>query len=548
MFATIPDELLLLIRSYLLVFSFIEGSVKDIETFVREESERSWRSFLAASNNQYWRTIRKETRIWSLKEKSFRKYLKDDWFRQYINERMTNPAQQLHCSFFIGAKEPQLNALVAEMVRESNVGCINTSGYCLTEFPSSQSLQTLSLAWSSSVERLGDFPNLESLQIWECPKLTAVGKMDKLKELHLTLKEITECVVSQFPLEQLEKLVIYGAIVKDFPKFSHRLKSLKDLNLSFSPFSDEFGSFIAQEHPFLNSLIKLRLQHFKLVDLFGLMNLRHLSIVGTPTQPISGKDKIYPKLKTFLWATLSNDRENLDFFRSELTNVSDFTFASRSTVEMKPIILHDRINSLSLYLKEIANIDCSPNRSFLKIMLYGCSLPDYSMFSNVQILLLKECFSLSDLTPFRNVPHLDLELLVRVKDFSCLGNQKYLKISKCDGLTDEAVSHFGNIFHLCVIDCKITVVNGLTHNRYIALESNDSLKEIHLPGKDYLCVIVRYCWVPVVVHLTGRVYSLETAENKRCSVKGLDGKCSYLNGEEVDNIQITQSIKDILIF
>jgi hypothetical protein len=548
MFATIPDELLLLIRSYLLVFSFIEGSVKDIETFVQEEAERSWRSFLAASNNQYWRTIRKETRIWSLNEKSFRNYLKDDWFRQYINERMTNPAQQLHCCFFIGSKEPQLNALVAEIVRESIIGCINTSGYCWTELPSSQSLQTLSLAWSSSVERLGDFPNLESLQIWECPKLKAVGRVDKLRELHLTLKEIEECVISQFPLEQLEKLVLYGQIVKDFPTFSHRLQSLKELDLSFSPFSDDYGTFIAQGYPFFSSLIKLRLQHFKLIDLSGLANLRHLSIVGTPTHPISGKNEIYPKLKSFLWATLSNDRENLDFFRSELTNVSDFTFSSRSTVEKNPVVLPDQINSLSLYLKEVANFDCSPNRSFHKIMLSGCSLTDYSKFSNVQILLLKECFNLSDLTPFKNIPYLDLELLVRVKDFSCLGNQKYLKIAKCDGLTDEAVSHFGNIFHLCVIGCNITVVNGLTHNRFIAFESNDSLKEIHLPGTDYICVIVRYCWVHVVVHLTGRIYSLETADNKKCSVKGLNGNCSYLNGEEVENIQITQSIKDVLIF
>jgi hypothetical protein len=533
-FATIPNDLLLIIRSYLIVFGIIEEDVEELENFVREESGRSWRNFLAASNNERWKSMRKDTRIWSLNEKSFRKYLKNELFRQYINDRMVHPSKQLHCRLFNGAKEPQLNSVVAEMLTASNLGCINVRGDTFSTFPSSVSLHTLSLGWSSSLERLGDFPNLKILQIYECIRLTTIGKMEKLRELHLHLAETGEHIIFQFPLEQLEKLVIYGPTVKDFSQFSQRLKSLKDLQLSFVSFYNNYGIFSAQQYPFVAELNKLRLEYFSEIDLSGMTGLRHLFVRGTRSHQISGTNDVYPQLKTFCYILISVEPQIMDLYRTKFTNVSEFTFLSPYNFETQPLLIHDRIKSISLYLKGMFNIHCSPNRSFHRVLLSGFAIPDYSMFCNVQRVYLSELTSLSDLSPFKDIPYLDLAHLSNGRDFSCLGNQRYLKIAQCDGVTDEAVSHFGNISHLSFFGCGISVIKGLTHNMFISFESNLKLKEIHLQGKDYIRVSVKRSWPPVAVYLTGRIYSLEIADNKRCSVEGLEGNCNYLNGEEVD--------------
>jgi hypothetical protein len=533
-FATIPNDVLLIIRSYIFIFRFedvVETETDELEIFVRQEPERNWRHFLAVSNSQCWKGVRNELRIWSLNEKSFRKYLTDDCFREYINERMINPAVQLHCR----SVEPldTINSLVAELVAGSSIGCLSINGYSLSDFPSSRFLRTLSIGRLSSfaLERLGDFPLLETLQLWECTDLTTIGKMDNLK--HLLLKDSNERVISQFPLEQLEKLVISGSIAVDFTKFSHRLKCLKDLHISllfYLPVDDRI--FTAQQHPFLNSLMKLRLEYFHEIDLTGLINLRHLSIIATPNDQISGKDGIYPNLLSFSWKTNSTTGEKLDFYRTKLTNVSEFTFLSSFTVEKEPLPLHDGLKSLTLQLRGLKFINPSPGRHFYSVKLSSSHLPDYSMFSNVQILYLKDCSTLIDLQPFRNVPYLHLETLRYAKDFSCLGNQRYLKISRCEGLNDEAVSHFGNIYYLCIFNCNVSVIEGLTHNRFIILDSNDKLKEIYLPGDDYILVAARYCFNFARIHLTGRVYSLEVSELGR-NMESLKLNCSYLNGKEV---------------
>jgi hypothetical protein len=535
-FASIPNDVLLIIRSYIFIFRLEDpdAGANELEIFVRQEPERSWRQFLAVSNSHCWKGVRNELRIWSLNEKSFRKYLTNDSFQRYVNERMINPALQLHCRSIDGLATPPdlINSLVAELVAGSNIGCLSINGYSLFDFPSSRFLHTLSIGPSSfALEQLGDFPVLETLQLWECTWLPTIGKMDSLKQLYL--KDINGGVVSQFPLEQLEKLVICGKTGRYFPKFAHRLKSLEELHIAllFS-LPGDYHTFAAQQLPFPNSLTKLRLEYFKEIDLTGLISLRHLSITATPNEQISGTDGIYPNLLSFSWKTTSTQGEKMDFYRTKLTNVSEFTFLSPSTVEKEPLPLHDSLTSLDLQLRGLNFINPSPGRHFYKVKLSNSHLADCSMFSNVQILHLKDCSTLIDLQPFKNVPYLHLESLRYAKDFSCLGSQRYLKISRCEGLNDEAVSHFGNIYHLCIFNCNISIINGLTHNRFIILDSNDKLKEIYLPGKDYIHVAARYCFNLARIHLTGRVYSLDISELGR-SMESLKRNCSYLNGKEM---------------
>jgi hypothetical protein len=88
MFLALPTELFLVIRNYLVEFD-VENDVDDVHGFIREESERSWRCFLAVGRT--YSLIRKERMVWSLNKMAFQKYSKNEQFRQYLNERMVNP-------------------------------------------------------------------------------------------------------------------------------------------------------------------------------------------------------------------------------------------------------------------------------------------------------------------------------------------------------------------------------------------------------------------------------------------------------------------------
>jgi hypothetical protein len=334
-------------------------------------------------------------------------------------------------------------------------------------------LHSLIISSSDLLQRLGNFPRLISLHLQECEGFTTVGEMDNLKELHL--HDMKGNVLSQFPIEQLEKLVISSRIVNDFPTISHRLRSLKDLQLDFTLHSVEDRVFIAQQYPFLNSLVKLHLKYFNEIDLIGLVNLRHLSIAETVAHRIRGKNFIYPNLKSFSFKTTSRREDKMDFSRTKLSNISEFTYVSPSTVENKPFPVPASRRSFSLHVKRMNFLHCPAGRSFHKVQLTESSWPDYSLFSNVQILNLRKC-SVVDVSPFKNIPYLDLDTLVNVKDFSCLGNQKYLKVAKCDGLSTDAVSHFGNVFHLCIINCRnVVAAKGLWRNQFLILKFNKGL-------------------------------------------------------------------------
>jgi hypothetical protein len=142
MISEIPNDVLLIIRSYIFIFRFeedAEAGEDEFETFVSQESEKSWRQFLSI---HCWTTVRNELRIWSLNEKAFLKYLIDDCFRGYINERMTNPALQLHCRSFnflrtFEKTDQMINSLlVSEMVAGSSIGYLSIYAYSLSDFPS----------------------------------------------------------------------------------------------------------------------------------------------------------------------------------------------------------------------------------------------------------------------------------------------------------------------------------------------------------------------------------------------------------------------------
>jgi hypothetical protein len=264
MFPSIPNDPLIIIRSYLVVdHKDNDKTGNELVTFLLRESERSWRNLLSTSKNHYCQRIRKETMIWSLRGVSLRKYYENQTFREYVNERMVSSRQQFRCSYDFSMREDRsLTSFVVDLAVTSNISCVSITAYPLTEFPSSPSLRALFLLKCSSLQQLGDFPNLTTLHVEVARNLEKVGDMGNIT--HIYLEEVNDDVIAQFALEQVESLTLIWA-GNSFADLS-LLKSIKDLFIcrSSSHTTKEFR-FSALQSPHLS---KLGLENFHSVEPF----------------------------------------------------------------------------------------------------------------------------------------------------------------------------------------------------------------------------------------------------------------------------------------
>jgi hypothetical protein len=528
MFRSLPNDVLIFIRSYLIAFGIVEQYVDEINQFVRQESERSWRNFLYASNSEYWKSIRKETMIWSLNGMAFKNYLTNTEFSRYISERISIPAQQLLCRTFQARKGFAMNNLMVDAVETSSLCCIHIRDFRAREFPSSERLQMLILNQCFSLKRLGEYPQLTVLQLTDCPRLKRIRKMERLVELHLC--RVSEVAVPQFPFEQLSKLhfVAYEGRELALDLISHRMKSVKDLLLSCS------GTFTAELCP---EVVELRLFNLCSIDLSGLIQLKHLTIQHTLNDRIHGKEEIYPQLKSFKYS--SSDRwDSFDYLPERFTNVEEFDLQLPEDDHRDDgsITLGDKIRTFRISLP-VSNIIIDSHRSPLKLFhqvrLCHCTTRDFPLFVTVQILSLHSCPSVEDVSIFQNIPCLTLSDLPSAKNFSSLGKQKYLSIALCDGLSDEDLSRLGDVFRLSIFGCRsISEVKGLEKNKFLLIHNCYRVLTVVLAGKDYVQVSIRECSRLERLVITGSVYSLEVC-GCREFYKNRDDlrNCEYWNGK-----------------
>jgi hypothetical protein len=448
MFSKVPTEIFLLVRSYLVIFDFFSDDSGQCR-ITRKETERSWRSFLAA--NKSHSSARKETMVWSLNKMSVKRYLENEQFRQYLNKESANPTQQL---LFRYTPSPCIVANEFNLVifRASNVGCLDIGfNTQLTELPSLLGLQALSLNWCQSLEQLGDYPNLNTLEIFDCPRLGNIGKLNRPRNL-LLVSMATTCVLSaeqlllQFPLEQIQKLFITYA-TESFFKLADRLTALTSLVIFLSK-----GLELRFPGELFPSLTTLETYDFPSVLLAGMTRLRNLKIGRTPSNQIFGKAVVYPQLNSFSHS--SEPAEQDDRFLSLLKNVNRLSLGQSLAMLPSDFLLSSNIKVSSLDISMKGQDVIIPDRFFERMSLRSCKIGDSSSFANFQILDVINCPSITDIRPFKEITYLHLTDLPEVKDFSSLGSQRYLMICCCDGLSSEAVKGFGNVFHLHITRCN----------------------------------------------------------------------------------------------
>jgi hypothetical protein len=523
MLRNIPSAVYREIGSYLLEPSVVtDGNFifDNISAFMRKESERSWRNFLSARNDQFWKAIRKETMIWNLNQMSFTNYLKNELFRSYMNERMIDPVHQLQCRFSHSVLGFPLNEVNETLV--FRVGYICIENYTCDIFPSSEYLHTLILENCRALETLQEFPRLKTLKLTSCRNLTTVGKMDNLQELHL------ECVerraLQLFPSENIQKFSLSLTDVEVFFELSNRFTCLKELSLRHC-----YTSVIFRPEPLpLPYLERLQLDNFVSINLTGLSRLKHLNIHGTSYKNILGKETVFPQLKSFAYLCSSFDEETIDCHNLLCDRVKELSlFYHSDIIESFPVPA--TVNSLTLAIP-VQNLEgIGPKRTFRKVVLSSNDyFTDLSMFSNVQMMMLSQS-PVEDISPLWNIPYLQLEVLPNVLDFSCLGNQKFLLISNCDHLSDQVISDkFGDICSLTIDTCnEITEIKNLTHNRYLSITSCLSLKRIELAGVDYVNVEVTTCYEISSVVISGKIYFFHFDDHV-VKIRGMQN-CEYFN-------------------
>jgi hypothetical protein len=466
---------------------------------------------------------------WLLNSISVKRYLKSEQFRQYLKGKIINPAQKLTLNFTASVRSIA-NSVMNETIRKSNAGSVYIeSNDHLTDLPSSSELKALSLFHCQSLKEIGDYPNLKSLQILGFPCLRT-GRVGSIRKLMLGLSgqsiRSTEQLLPQFPLEQIQKLV-FGFITDSFWHFAHRLNGLKYLHLC----ALSGLSFSGELFP---SLIELHVCGFRAIHLAGMTRLRHLEIINTGSLQIFEKEEIFPQLESFSYdAQKFEDQE--DSFCSLVTNVTRLSMKGSNNYFLRADFLlsvNEKVSSLELSIKE--QEVTIPDRFFEMVKLQGCILSDSSCFSKVQSLELNTCPSITDITPFKDIPYLELANLSDVDDFSCLGNQRYLKIDGCHGLSDKAANGLGNVFHLDISSCRniteFVPLNG--SNKFLTLNNCFGLRSVELSNQDYFYVKIMDCSSIFNFKIHGKVYSLVFALNEQWTKETIPSNYQYLNGEE----------------
>jgi hypothetical protein len=162
------------------------------------------------------------------------------------------------------------------------------------------------------------------------------------------------------------------------------------------------------------------------------------------------------------------------------------------------------------------------------VKLRSNNVSETSSFSKVQSLVLYGRSSLTDISPFKDIPYLQLQCLPNV-NFSCLGNQRFLMISQCPGLSSEDVRGFGNVFHLWIFKCHSLkdVSTSKGRSKFLIVDCCSGLESVTLSESDYFQVRILKCNSLGNFRIQGTVYSLDFPLNARWTIDRIPRKYQY---------------------
>jgi Leucine-rich repeat (LRR) protein len=529
----LPTEVFKIIRTFLLIadHDYLATPSKDgMLKMLEGEAKQNWRNFLSVSNDNDWKILRKETMILSLNGLMAGRFQKEKRFKGRVLERINDADSQLVLpvnrfrNFYSNSNDRDLNAF--NRVRG--------------KMPSSVCVRVMGLSKCRQLEKLGDYENLQQLRIEGCPKLNEIGLMPNLTSLSLKNSTFTD-----FPLDNLVELVLAGNTV--FPMdLLNGMNSLRKLTLSLS--------FEVRRILKLPQLEMLKVQFVSancFLDISELTGLQYFEIHADMEHiTILGKERIYPILTTLITPfddfvdKRINSFKKLKTFRCEKFPVyyKDLhkylripeiqlmsTNGSLINRRNEVISISDKVRSLSLGVpvREIHRMN--QGRHFLhSVCLMKAEIHDLSVFSDVQIVVLKDCPHIYDISPLKTVPYITLDH-IQVTDFSPLGDrQKYLKIANCFYLRDIG-NRFRRIKTLEFESClNLTKIEGLSGNKFLSISNCSYLKRLVLRGNHTKVSLIN-CESLVSLLVLGKIYSLTVRQCKKLHFP-FTTRFEYLNG------------------
>jgi hypothetical protein len=518
---------------------FSEAKLSDVQAFYLQESNRSWRNFLNVSKRDHWQFVKKSTMMWSLNTFASRKYLDDLPFRNYINERMTNPGMQLILKI-PDLESPKRITSVEQGLTMNTIGFLSLqcsrSGPISMSFrlPSCDSLHTLFLDDCPGIISLGEYKHLKTLKVHRCTNLLSAGKMEKLTTFYGN--GIQRSFLQSISSEKLISLTLYSHIAP-FLRIINRFQQLRELVLVL-----DIHTALDFHLPklFLPFLEKLTAKNYFSIDVTDLYRLKELDIGCTFTSAVKGKEDIfprltslsgsseaflgedirnYPQLKTFAYQISEHSIQNL--FQYE--NIPEVHLTCKtSTCQLKKFNISRNTKSFTIHLHPAdVVVEGWKGRTFERVSLSSATLRNLSVFHNVQRLSLVKCSELVNISAARNIPYLSFEKCPKIADFSYLGlKQRFLSIIECPGLKDVDFHRFGKIYHLTIKSCQnVSRIDGLVNNRFISISDCLNLSDVLLNGVNYTKVSIHRCDCLSNFAVT-KVYSLRIS-----CCKKLDKNC-----------------------
>jgi hypothetical protein len=491
------------IRTFLLNADndYLVKSVKDeMQKILENEAARSWRNLLSVSNDKDWKVVRRETMIWSLNRLAASKFCGDLFFEKRVQRTLKHTNPKFNPDDLAPVLRFQVNKSSTVFSLHSSDRILKASRLKFEGVSSSDSLRVLRLYFWRKLEKLGDYENLQQLCIEDCPKLRHIGLMPNLTSL--TLKN---SVFTDFPVDNLIELILVGNTYFPMDRLNG-LRNLRNLTLNLS--------FEVRRILKLPELEMLKV-HFVSVhcflDISELVGLQHFEIKADMNNTtILGKGKIYPMLTTLITPFDDFVDKNIYSFKKLKTvkcenfptnyhgNLQKYLCIPETNLVLSEgewidnnnnhLFINDSIRSLSLTIpvKDIGIRRLNRNTSSLHtVYLMQAEITNLSIFSDAQVVVLKDCPCIKSISPLRTVPYLTLDELPRVKDFSCLGeHQKYLKIGSSFHLHNDVVDDkFQRINTLELENCPgVTKIDGLSENKFLSISHCSGFKGAQAEG------------------------------------------------------------------
>lgn len=179
--------------------------------------------------------------------------------------------------------------------------------------------------------------------------------------------------------------------------------------------------------------------------------------------------------------------EFLRLFPKDDIKLSDLNNIHSLTIVNPKIIISDELlkHNINLEIRNCNTIsEMWPFKNIKNLDLSGCdNITDVSELGNVEYLQLSNCRKIKDISSLENVEKLDLSHCTGIEDFSVLGKQKYLclrgiNFSKIDNLKNVEVLDLSYNYYLNDISClkyvkeldcsysyKITINNDMNNEK-----------------------------------------------------------------------------------